>query len=88
MPKDSKIPQYQVTENKHKRKTYLAIITADAAAGIVIPVEQINKSLDTDPRNLPDHVFFSTTAKTYDTETRQAYSFRYLHCCDKSPSRN
>src|SRR5262249_7836025 len=57
-PKDPKRSSYQATENEHKGKTFLAITSSDADAGIAIPVEDTNKNLDADPNHLPDHVLF------------------------------
>lgn len=76
-PKDSKKSSYQATENEHNSKTFLAITSADADAGIVIPAEDIDKDLDADPAHLPDHVLFKISAKTYEAETKQKYPFRY-----------
>src|SRR5258708_16136328 len=77
-PKDPKKASYQATENKHHGKVFLAITSADAAAGIVISAEDASKDLDTDPNHLPDHVFFKITAKMYNTETKENYPFRYI----------
>jgi len=56
----------------------LAITSVDAGAGIVISAEDTKNDLDRDPSHLPDHVLFKVTAKTYITETKQNYSFRYI----------
>jgi hypothetical protein len=77
-PKDPKKSSYQATENEHSGKTFLSIKSPDAAAGIVISAEDIDKNLDADPNHLPDHVLFKVSAKTYQTETKQTYPFRYL----------
>jgi hypothetical protein len=77
-PREPKKSSYQAVENKHNGKTFLAITSADADAGIVISAEDINKDLDADPAHLPDHVLFKVSAKTYETETKQTYPFRYI----------
>jgi hypothetical protein len=77
-PKNPKNPSYQATENEHNGKTFLAITSPDAAAGIVIAAYDIEKGLDADATHLPDHVLFKVSAKTYQTETKQTYPFRYI----------
>jgi hypothetical protein len=77
-PRDWKNPSYQATENEHNGKTFLAITSPDAAAGIVITANDIEKDLDADAAQLPDHVLFKVSAKTYQTETKQTYPFRYI----------
>jgi hypothetical protein len=76
-PTDTKKTSYYATENKYRGKVFLTITSA-AAAGIVIPAEDTKKDLDADPNHLPDHVLFKITAKTYSTETKQNYPFRYI----------
>jgi hypothetical protein len=77
-PKDPKKTLYQATENKHNGKTFLAITSPDAAAGIVIAADDIEKDLDAAANRLPDHVLFKVSAKTYQTETKQTYPFRHI----------
>jgi hypothetical protein len=77
-PAALKRTSYQATENSHKGKVFLAITSADAAAGIVFPAEDTKKDLDANPNHLPYHVFFKITAKTYNTETKEYYPFRYI----------
>ena len=76
--KDPKKSSYQAMENEHDGKTFLAITSPDAAAGIVITADDIEKDLSADPSHLPDHVLFKINAKTYETETKQTYPFRYI----------
>src|SRR5215813_4915246 len=45
-PKDPKNSSYQATQNEHNGKTFLTITSPDAAAGIVIPPNEIEKDLD------------------------------------------
>jgi hypothetical protein len=78
--KDPKKSAYQAMENEHNGKTFLSITSPDASAGIVIAAQDIDKDLDADPNHLPDHVLFKVSAKTYQTETKQAYPFRYIEC--------
>jgi len=77
-PVDPKKASYTATENQYKGKVFLAITSADADAGIVIAAEDTKRDIDTDPTHLPDHVLFKITAKTYSTETRETYPFRYI----------
>ena len=77
-PVDPKKPSYQATENQYKGKVFLAITSADAAAGIVIAAEDTKRDLDTDPTHLPDHVLFKIMAKTYSTETKETYPFHHI----------
>jgi len=77
-PKDPKKSSYQATENEHNGKTFLAIKSADASAGMVIVADDIEKDLDADADHLPDHVLFKISAKTYQTDTKQTYPFRYI----------
>ncbi|SRR5713101_2639894 len=78
VPTDPKKTSYQATENRHHGNDFLAITSVDAAAGIVIPADDTKKDLDTDPNHLPDHVLFKISAKTYSTETKKNYPFRYI----------
>ena len=77
-PKSPKNSSYQATESEHNGKTFLAITSPDAAAGIVIAANDIEKDLDADANHLPDHVLFKVSAKTYEAETKQTYPFRYI----------
>jgi hypothetical protein len=77
-PADPKKTSYQATENKYHGKVFLAVTSADAAAGIDIPADDTKKDLDADPNHLPDHVLFKIPAKTYSTETKKTYPFRYI----------
>jgi len=73
-PTDPKKALYQATENTYRRRVFLAITSADAAAGIVISADDTKKALDAD--YVPDHVLFKITSKTYSTETKENYPFR------------
>lgn len=77
-PKDPKKTSYQATENTYRRRVFLAITSANAAAGIVITADYTKKALDADPNYLPDHVLFKITAKTYSSETKETYPFHYI----------
>jgi hypothetical protein len=77
-PKGPKKFSYEATESEHNGKTFLAITSPDAAAGIVIAVNDIEKDLDADATHLPDHVLFKVSARTYQNETKQTYPFRYI----------
>ncbi len=71
---------YEATEVEYKGKTFIAF-NSEGAAGIVIPVEETEKELDSDPRSIPEYVFFKTTARIYARETKQPYPFRYIKPC-------
>ena len=75
-PKDPKKTSYKATENTYRRRVFLAITSADAAAGIVITADDTKNALDAD--YVPDHVLFQITAKTYSSETKETYPFRYI----------
>jgi hypothetical protein len=77
-PKDPKKAPYQATENSYHGNDFLAFASADADAGIVIPIEETKKDLDADPSHLPDHVLFKITAKVYDSEIKEKYPFHYI----------
>src|SRR5215470_13653271 len=47
-PKDPKRSSYQVTENTYRQRVFLAITSADAAAGIVISADDTKRALDAD----------------------------------------
>ena len=68
---------YGSTEIEYKGRTFIAF-NAEGAAGIVVPVDETKKQLDSDPQSIPLYVFFKTTAKVYARETKQPYPFRYL----------
>jgi hypothetical protein len=77
-PKHPKKSAYKAKQNEHNGKTFLAILSPDAEAGIAISAEDTNKELDADREHLPDHVLFKISAKTYEFETKQTYPFRYI----------
>jgi len=72
-PKDPKKSAYAAEERKHNGKTFLAIMSVDAVAGIAIPAEDVNKDLDADSEHLPDHVLFKISEQTFKTETKETY---------------
>jgi len=77
-PKDPNKSSYKATQNEHNGKTFLAIRSPDAVGGVVVSAEDTNKELDADPKHSPDHVLFKINARTYETETKQTYPFRYV----------
>jgi hypothetical protein len=76
-PKDSTKSSYAAEERKHNGKTFLAIMSADAAVGIAISAEDVNKDLDADSEHLPDHVLFKISERTFKTETKETYPFHF-----------
>lgn len=77
-PERPKKTSYQATENSHEGRVFLAITSANAAAGIVIPADDTKKDLDAEPNHLPEHVLFKIAAKTYNIETKENYPFHYI----------
>jgi hypothetical protein len=77
-PTNPKKTSYQAMQNRHHGNLFLAFTSVDAAAGIVIRADDTKKDLDAYPHHLPDHVLFKITAKTYSTETKENYPFRYI----------
>lgn len=75
-PTDPKKASYQATENTYRRRVFLAIMSADASAGIVISADDTKKALDAD--YVPDHVLIKITAKTYNTESKENYPFHLI----------
>jgi hypothetical protein len=71
---------YEASEVEYRGKTFIAFNTEDAA-GIAIPIEETKKELDSNPRELPEHVFFKTTARIYSRERKLPYPFRYIKPC-------
>ena len=76
-PTDPKTSPYEGTETAYRGKTFLAWASDDAAGGIAIPIASTKNELDANPNELPLYVFFKTTAKVYDAETKQTYPFHY-----------
>jgi hypothetical protein len=76
--KDPKKKAYQAAETAYRGRVFLAITSDNAAAGIVITADDVKKSLDTDLNDLPDHVLFKVTAKTYTRETKESYPFHHI----------
>jgi hypothetical protein len=76
-PTEPKKAPYEGTENTYQGKTFISW-TSDVAAGIVVPVESTKHELGENPKGLPPYVFFKTTARMYQTETKMTYPFRYL----------
>ena len=68
---------YQGMEVEYKGQTFIAW-KSDDAPSIVIPVEDTEQQLDSNPKGLPEYVFFRVPAKTYAQETKEPYPFRHL----------
>jgi len=74
--KPAKAP-YQGTQVRYKGKTFLSW-ASEGAPGIVIPIEETKQELDHNSGGLPLYVFFKTTAKVYQRETKQTYPFHFI----------
>jgi hypothetical protein len=68
---------YEGTEVEYKGRKFIAF-NAEDALGMVIPVGETKKELDGDAQSAPMYVFFKTSARVYDLETKQTYPFRYV----------
>ena len=75
MPKDGKRESYTGTEASHRGRTFLAFST-EAAPGLAIPVEEIKRRIDADPKTVPPDVFFEIDRTAYERETKATYPFR------------
>jgi hypothetical protein len=75
VPKDEKKQSHTGAEVNHKGRTFLAF-SDDSAPGIVIPIEEIKRGIDANPKSLPSYVFFEIDKSSYARETGEAYPFR------------
>jgi hypothetical protein len=75
VPKGGKHGPYTATEGSHRGHTFLAL-SGDAAPGLVIPIEEIKRRIDEDPKTLPWYVFFKIDRTVYERETKETYPFR------------
>jgi hypothetical protein len=75
VPKDKKKESYTASEVSHKGRTLLAF-SGDGAPGLAIPIEEIKRRIDANPKELPSYVFFEIDRPSYQRETKEAYPFR------------
>ncbi len=75
VPQDKTKKSYVATEVTHRGRLFLAF-SDEAAPGLVIPVEEIKRRIDANPKTLPSYVFFEIESATYDRETKETYPFR------------
>lgn len=75
VPTDKQEADYTGTQASHKGHTFLAF-SEDAAPGLAISVEEIQRRIDTDPKTLPSYVFFEINRAAYERETKETYPFR------------
>ena len=76
-PSNGKKASYKGTEVKYKGKTFLAW-ESEHAPGIVIPVGETEKELDSGPKQAPWYVFFETDGLVYQRETEESYPFHFV----------
>jgi hypothetical protein len=72
--KPAKAP-YSGTEVKFRGRTFLSW-TSEAAPGIVIPIEDTKQELAKNSTDQLPYVFFETSVKIYQQETKLPYPFR------------
>jgi hypothetical protein len=75
VPKDDKKESYTGTQVSHGGHTFLAF-SGEAAPSLVIPVEEIKRRIDANPKALPSYVFFEIDKAAYERETKETYPFR------------
>jgi hypothetical protein len=75
VPKDKKKESYTAGEVSHNRRTLLAF-RGDGAPTLAIPIEQIKRRIDANPKELPSYVFFEIDRATYERKTKETYPFR------------
>jgi len=73
-PKKSGAAPYNAEEVSYKRRIFLAL-EGDAGPSIAVPIAEIKKSLDQNPKELPLYVFFEISGTVYEHETKQTYPF-------------
>jgi hypothetical protein len=69
---------YSAEEVSYKGHVFLAL-EGDAGPSIAVPIAEIKKSLDQNPKELPLYVFFETSRSVYEQETKQTYPFHSPH---------
>ena len=75
VPTEAIKKSYTGTEANHKGHTFLEF-TKDAALGLAIPIEEIKRRIDADPKTRPSYVFFEIDRTAYERETKETYPFR------------
>jgi len=71
-------PPYSAEEIGYKGHVFLAL-EGNAGPSIAVPIAEIKKSLDQNPKVLPLYVFFETSSNVYEKETKQTYPFHSSH---------
>ena len=77
-PKAKSASPYSAEEISYKGHVFLAL-KGDAAPSIAVPVAEIKKSLDENPKELPLYIFFEISGSVYEQESKQTYSFHLAH---------
>ena len=44
-----------------------------------MPIAEIKKSLDENPKELPLYIFFEISGSVYEQESKQTYSYHFAH---------
>jgi len=77
IPKKSATPPYNAEEVSYKRRVFL-VLQSDGGPSIRVPVAEIERSLDQNPKELPLYVFFEISSAVYKQENKRAYPFHTL----------
>jgi hypothetical protein len=78
IPKAKSASPYSAEKISYKGHVFLAL-KGDAAPSIAVPIAQIKKSLDENPKELPLYIFFEISGSVYEQESKQTYSFHFAH---------
>jgi hypothetical protein len=71
---------------RYKGKTFLAW-KSENAAEIVVPVEEIQRELDKDPKRPPMYVFLETDGMVYQREMKEADPLRHVKPIIRQPGK-
>ena len=76
-PKKVGAAQYVAEEVSYKKRTFLSW-KGNSGPSIQIPIEEIKRDLDKEPKALPPYVFFEISATVYQQETQLPYPFKTI----------
>src|SRR5271155_5363358 len=72
IPKKPGASPYNADEVSYKGHIFLAL-QVDAGPSIAVPIAEIKKSLNENPKELPLYVFFEISGSAYEQETKLTY---------------
>ena len=78
IPKTKSASPYSAEEISYRGHVFLAL-KGDAAPSIAVPIAEIKRSLDENPKELPPYVFFEISGSVYEQESKQTYPFHSAH---------